>query len=83
VIPTVILVAFIARLFLPQRWPWLVGIVVTSGLLWAVVIAFETDATWAVLLGAFGFGVINAVVGSAIAAPVRYVMSRRSRRSAS
>ena len=82
-IPTVLLVAFVAGLVVPQRWAWWLGVAVASALAWGVVVAFLPDANPAIALGGVGLGLANAVVGVAIAAALRWAFSpRRHRRRA-
>jgi hypothetical protein len=81
VVPTVIIAAFVARLVLPPRWPWFVGIVVGCGVGWAVVVGLQEDVSMSIRLAAFFLGAINAFFGAAVATPARRFMARRAHAS--
>lgn len=81
-IPTVILVALLAGLLVPQRWAWWLGVALACAAAWGVVIAFQPDATPTVVLGAVALGLGNAVVGVVLAAVVRLPFERRGRHRA-
>jgi hypothetical protein len=79
VIPTVLLVAFIAAFFVPQTWQWMLGAVVAIGIGWGIVIAFLPDASVAIVAGAALLGAVNATVGLGLGLLVRRLVIRRRR----
>ena len=80
-IPTALALAFVAGLLVPRTYPWLFGVIVGLGIVWAAVIAFMPDATAAVIAGGFGLAVLNATIGLGLGLMVKRLVKnlRRAR----
>lgn len=75
-IPTVLLAGFVIALLVPQRRTWLLGLVASLGIAWALVIGLSVERSVGVFLGAFALGAVNAIVGVAFGAGVRRLVGR-------
>jgi len=71
-IPTVLAVAFLVGLCVPQRRSWWLGSVAVIAIAWGMVIMFGPDAGTIEFTMALVFGAANAGLGIAIGALVRW-----------
>ena len=80
-IPTVLIVAFVAALCVPRRWLWFLIVVLAGGAAWAAVIVYGGHASDGA--AAFGLGAGNAAFATGLAFGIRALAAWARRRAAS